>query len=539
VDKGVVLRVKSICNRDTVEHEPKVIFIGDDFTEYRTIPILSLTVDQSDFWSYEKGIYVSGQNYSYDHPEDQEYSGNQFQRGKEWERNAFMHYFNDNGDLSFAQGVGVRIHGGTSRKYVNRSFRLYARKEYGTKHFDFPFFDNNTKHKRIKLRTSGQDIKHAYFRDGLVALLMERSALTVESYKPVNLFINAEYWGITNMRERFDEKFLKNKYGISEDDSEIIKGWQNDNQSFSDFRDFLKKGNPNDKEFFKTVDESIDLMSFIDLKIAEIYFGQWDVGHWKLWRNKSDPSSKWKWLVWDFDVGLGLPNKWAAEWTYNTHADNNYLERFLTDYRVDQENFEFVTLMKNDSIKSMFINRFMQMIHSNLSTEYIHETIDSLQTILTPVMPKHIERWNQVQGIQSMEKWHESIKIIKDFTAERGNHITNHLQDFFDLNEPTQIIIENPSCGELYVNDQPLTELLYFKSNGGFWTGSFFNEIPIKISIKNCDDFKGWLINGNLEVEDDTIIIRPNQNNLTVSTLSLVRILEYFRNYNSFAIVAH
>jgi len=44
---------------------------------------------------------------------------------------------------------------------------------------------------------------------------MKNTFVNVEDYLPVNLFINGEYWGISNLRECFDEHYIKHNYGIS------------------------------------------------------------------------------------------------------------------------------------------------------------------------------------------------------------------------------------------------------------------------------------------------------------------------------------
>jgi len=61
---------------------------------------------------------------------------NATRRGRQWERLAYVSYY-ENGQLLFSSGVGLRIHGGESRKSKIRpqSFRLYLRKDYGANQF--------------------------------------------------------------------------------------------------------------------------------------------------------------------------------------------------------------------------------------------------------------------------------------------------------------------------------------------------------------------------------------------------------------------
>jgi hypothetical protein len=52
---------------------------------------------------------------------------------------------------------------------------------------------------------------------------MKGSHLDIQEYRPSVVFINGEYWGVHNIRERFDENYLANKYHISRDRIVILE----------------------------------------------------------------------------------------------------------------------------------------------------------------------------------------------------------------------------------------------------------------------------------------------------------------------------
>jgi len=76
-----------------------------------TLPVISIVTDYDNFFDKSTGIYVNG-NYE--------------NRGKEWERPVHIEYFETDGKLGFSMDMGLRIHGGYTRKYPQKSFRLYA-----------------------------------------------------------------------------------------------------------------------------------------------------------------------------------------------------------------------------------------------------------------------------------------------------------------------------------------------------------------------------------------------------------------------------
>ena len=54
---------------------------------------------------------------------------NFFMKGKEWEREASFTLF-DKGEIIIQQNIGIRVKGAATRNSPQKSFNIYARKEY-------------------------------------------------------------------------------------------------------------------------------------------------------------------------------------------------------------------------------------------------------------------------------------------------------------------------------------------------------------------------------------------------------------------------
>ena len=66
-------------------------------------------------------------------------------------------------------------------------------------------------------------------RDALMHTLVSETNIDVQAYQPVILYLNGSYWGIYNMREKFNKYYLKqhhliNKVDILENNSQLIEG---------------------------------------------------------------------------------------------------------------------------------------------------------------------------------------------------------------------------------------------------------------------------------------------------------------------------
>jgi len=153
--KGHVMRFASFKN-DTISSAvmSRSYFITEGDSHDYTMPVISLIVDEEDFFGDERGIYVPGDQYDEDNPV---WTGNFFESGDAWEREAHMTYFKKNKRLKIDQHVGLRIHGGKSRNAAQKSLRVYARSEYGKSHLEYGFLPNtdNEAYKRIILRSTG------------------------------------------------------------------------------------------------------------------------------------------------------------------------------------------------------------------------------------------------------------------------------------------------------------------------------------------------------------------------------------------------
>ncbi len=486
-------------------------FVGSHFDNYRELPLFSIVIDEDALFSYESGIFVPGQHFDYE--SGMLRSGNFTMRGREWERRARGQLFLPEGELVLDQDLGLRIHGNTSLIYTNKSFRLYARADYGERYFEYPIFSDRQeqRYKRLKLRNSGQDIIHTYFRDALMAKIMTGTHVDVEAYKPVQVFINGEYWGIMNFRERFDRYYVKGRFGVDEQDVSILDHWafseDNHDPHYEEFRNYITTADPQGEEFFETVTGYIDPMSLFDLRIADIYFGRWDIHHWRIWRDSSRDDSRWRWNMWDMDVGMGLPNDWGPDWTHHAPVDANYLEPFATDFRSEDFNLEFRHMIRNPEGRQLFVNRFADFLNTRFSAKNILNEIDTMQDRMESVINEHILRWRPPNGIASKESWYDDIDLMRDFASDRSGFVRSHILDYFELDEEAEVTVDRMgNCGDITINTVTLESPDMIP-----WTGIYFSGNPVTLkaeSHSNCT-FIRWEVDSQVVSIDETWTVDP------------------------------
>ncbi|MGK0391437.1 MAG: hypothetical protein ACI94Y_004202 [Maribacter sp.] len=227
IDKAYTIRYASFYNGIRTSHiSSQTYFIGEEMSDKYEMPVISLITESDGFFDEERGIYVPGITYKSPNINT---TGNYYLRGREWERDVHITYFDENGVVEFSQDAGVRISGGVTRKLAQKSLRLYARDEYGAKHFNYPLLPQKSfdQYENFTLRTTmGAWYHHTIIKDDLANEIVRDMDLASQDYRPVIVFLNGEYWGIHTIKDRLDEKFIEYTYGIDRESVEMNNIWE-------------------------------------------------------------------------------------------------------------------------------------------------------------------------------------------------------------------------------------------------------------------------------------------------------------------------
>lgn len=133
------------------------------------------------------------------------------------ERPVHVAFFETDGRLAFAQHAGLRLHGNTTVSRPIKSLRLYGRAIEGAPNrFTHRIFPDKplSEYRRILLRNSGNDWDQSLLRDGFQQTLIHGFHPGTQRYRPAIVFLNGEYWGIHNLRDRYDDHYLGTNFGV-------------------------------------------------------------------------------------------------------------------------------------------------------------------------------------------------------------------------------------------------------------------------------------------------------------------------------------
>jgi len=393
------------------------------------IPIISIVADSLDLFDDTVGIYYQGIGTA----ENWQGQRANYYSGKKIAMN--MAYFID-GKVALKQDAKMKVSGGGSRKQPQKSFNLSCKEG-----FTFPFFSHlpYEHYKSLRLRVSGQDWRETLLRDALMHNLVLNTEIDVQAYQPVVVYLNEKYWGIYNIREKFNKAYLQKHHNVDEVDilernSKLIEG------SSDEYLELLAYVQDNDlsrNEHWNWVEERVDLENFIDYYCAQIYFANtdWPANNIKYWKASE---GKWRWFLHDTDLGFAF----APIWGHPGGLNHNTLQFVLNDSATTHHNQPWSTLLfrkflNNEQFKQEFIRKFANHLEVTFHPERVVKTIDSLAANIIDEMPRHIDRWKDEAdyALQSVEDWQSELDVLRSFALQRPAIVRTHLQMQFKFIE--------------------------------------------------------------------------------------------------------
>jgi hypothetical protein len=530
IKKGTVIRAKAIReNFLPSQTVTRSYFIDELGRDLYSLPVISLVTDPAHLFDFENGIYVPG-IHSVPSPETPWHQeGNFTMRGREWERMVHIELIDTDGTVAFAMPAGVRIHGGSTRSLPQKSLRLYARSEYGESWFIYKLFPDKSidRFKRLILRNSGNDWESTMFRDAFLQRLLGGFDIDRQGYRPSIVFINGEYWGIHNIRDRIDAYYIETHHNVPADEidllsnnGEIIEG---DRDHFLQLIDFIEINDLSDSVNLDFVNSVVDIENLMTYFAFNIYIGNtdWPGNNLSYWRPRT-PDGRWRWIVFDTDFGFSLFNGEDGyrlnTLSLNLSPDNSPWPHPLRILSLFQK------LMENSQARYRFINRLADFMNTIFLPEYVISVIDDMEQSIESEMPEHFQRWIPTKPVSA---WQASVNQLRAYALLRPEYVRMHIVEQFELPGVAEITvdIDSPNAGFIQVNsifieqgqagvadpDQPYP-----------WHGRYFQSVPVQLIAhpQAGYSFTGW--NNGLSDSDTLVVFLVGDTTFTAHFLPAV-----------------
>jgi len=466
VDTTTSIRVVSIApNLLTSDIATNTIFINVN----HTLPIVCLTADPDEFYSIEDGILVAGENGNPNFP----FYGSNFWLDRKVKTN--FEYFEHNTQV-LNQTIDAREHGGTSaRTSPQKTLRLVAEEKYGAAYLDYPFFEqrDNNLHKAVILRNASGDFNHGHLRDAFLSRYFQESRLHFDilAYQPVAIYINGAYYGLINLREKSDEFYIANLYGIDplqldilEEDTIIVSG---NYDEFDRMYEYVISNDLTIPSHYKQAKAYFDYKNIAEYFIVQTGLNNNDCLHnnIKYWRERKD-GAKWRYIV--FDLDLALNRKPWSKYDYDL-----FLEK-MTLYEGNNKHVNiFKAFLANEEFKNYFLNRHADLFNTIFRADIFQNELEQSVSEIDSEMINHLQRWPTI----TYESWtNEKLPVLYTHMEKRPDFAFKYLIDYFELKKTISLglDVDIPNSGTIKINTLSELELP--------WKGNYFDGVPVKLS---------------------------------------------------------
>ena len=408
ITKSTVVRAKVFCDGWLSPFSTAQSYIFHP--RKMTIPVFSMQINDD---------YLNGGNFMglfrYNNSKEDK-------KTHDWRRPMNVEFFPAEGEESAFNQLGeIRIQGGQSRANALKSIVFYANKRFDPDHkqYQYEFFPDQKpgikKFKSFSLRDGGNDFSDMYFRDLIIQRTMAQNIdLDWQAGHSAVLYINGEYMGMLNIRERSNEDNIYSNYDGLEDLDLIEISHENVNNKDLFIEEF-KEGGSEFYEAFKTFysekghtlaeyEQWMDVSEYLSVMVMNLFYGNIDFpgNNLVFWRPNDDDTEsglpkRWRVIVKDTDFGLGLYGRSSdyntIELIYNQNYDRNNAWAFS-----EQATRLFRNMMENEDLLQMFIDKSCVYTGDFMNAEGTGAVMDAILDEAMEEFVAHRNKYNSGGG---------------------------------------------------------------------------------------------------------------------------------------------
>jgi hypothetical protein len=454
------------------------------FNVSHTTPIILVTTDETNLYG-ANGIF---DNYNSD-----------------WLKPAHAAYLSEvsGHPLAFETNTAIRPDGGAggSRSQPQHSFRLsFAHSALGEKPVEYPIIPDRpyrTTYSDVYLRNgSNQYLALPYKDASQVRMMSEGTKNYYSSYRPATVYINGQYFGLYELREKFNKEYFEIHDGADPDSIEllslsyfynlVLRAVEGNVGNFWNSYDSFLALNPADANYFTQADNYFDLKHYTDYIIGESWMGNvdWPGNNIKIYRSDKT-QNRWRFGLIDLELSM-QPNGW-------TSCTDNHIR-----YMLDRDpNIPYINIwlrsITNEVYRNYFINRYADQMNTSYKNDKIQAFEQAFFNGMFPEMPMQYARWGDPNNIQGqMDGFIQNHLTFKSELACRNNIVRANLVSEFNLEKQItlQLSVSPDSSGTIKLNTiQPEVYP---------WTGIYFDGVPVTMNAipKAGFLFSHWEPNG-------------------------------------------
>ena len=526
IGKTKVIRAKLFCDGwlSPMSTAQSYIFHPREIT----LPIFSVQTNDKYLNDKEIGLFANNNS-----KEDK--------KTHDWRRPVMIEFFPVGSDNSAFNQLGeTRIQGGQSRSNALKSMVFYANKRFDPDHkrYSYEFFPDQkpgiTEFKSFSLRDGGNDFGDLYFRDLIIQRTMAGHVdLDWQAGHSAVLYINGEYMGMLNIRERSNEDNIYSNYNGLEDIDmveishekvdnvdqfiEEFKGSE-DETFYNAFKAFYSEKGHTKAEY----EQWMDVSEYLNIMIMNLFYGNIDFpgNNIVFWRPNDDDTESglpkiWRFIVKDTDFGLGL---------YGRQNNYNTIDLLYNPANYPNDNWAFTepatrlikNMLEDKDILDLFIDKCCVYMGDFMNGKGTGETIDLIKAESMEEFVAHRDKYNPGWWwpVDNRSEIENKFNAAKQWAEGRPNNFYNHIGKKWNLGTAFPVTINKGVADvpeDVTVNGIKLSE--------GVFDGKLFpnRQLTITATAPEGKTIAGWKVtttpaSGSKKTENydgDELVLTP------------------------------
>lgn len=370
----------------------RTFFIGE---KQGNLPYVSVVSDPKLLFDDRVGIYYNQHEPLVSSASDAARGLHDVYKGKD--APGVLEFFGPGSSGHFRVNGGYRMGGENNWVHAQRAMNFALRGIYGDDQIAYDLFPGTgiPLHTSITLRDGGDAWGKEMLRDGLWSFLQRgHMRVGVSDYRSSVVFINGNYWGIHNLRSRWDDAwfFQHHHFNAGEIDHLIyghltsgavtLGAEKGDTVGWLELLNFLQTHDLKDPSVLAFVESRIDFDSFIDFIAAE----SWGINtSWhhnrEFWRPRV-PGGRWQWLLPDMDQTFR-----------SSQLGTSVLEDMLSQDEL------LVRLKASTEFRQRLAQRLAAHAAATFRPARVKSLLTAMASEVESEVPRHEQRWSSMGGM--------------------------------------------------------------------------------------------------------------------------------------------
>ena len=418
-----------------------------------------------------------------------------------------IEWFDKNGVL-LDKGTGeFNKHGNDSWAYDQRGFDYVMRDQFGYNHaLQDKVFDTKSRDKfqRVIVKAAANDnypfsfgSSGAHIRDAYIQHLSQLADLRLDerSTKSCILYLNGQYWGVYEMREKVDDHdFTDYYYDQDKNNLQFLKTWGGTwveyggpqaQTDWDNLKNFITTNSMANQANYQTVKSQYNTGSIIDYFLLNSYVvcGDWLNWNTAWWRgmDTAGEKKKWRYTLWDMDNTFDHGTNYTGVPTMSVNADPCDPSS-LSDPGGQGHVPIWNELLNNSDFFDDYLNRWQDLANGYLSCDTMISILDSMIAVIDPEMPRQIAKWGG-----TYTKWQSNVQDVRDFINARCSIMNAGFGPCYPaLSGPHNITVQILGVGEVEMSDGNIIN----QTNTG-WTDQRYGGVNLPFEVKS-GTFQNW-----------------------------------------------